>query len=73
MNNFSITNVIHDSYITVIIIDGMITTNGSNSRNIMRLIITTIVTNACKTISSFIFLPTLIELIMNSAKRLLYF
>jgi hypothetical protein len=69
VNNFSITKVIHDSHIMVIIVDGMITTNISNSRNIVRLIITTIVTNACKTLSSIIFLPTLIELIMKSAKQ----
>jgi hypothetical protein len=68
VNNFSITNVIHDNHITVIVIDGMITTNVSNSRNITQLIITTIVTNAWETLSSIIFLPTLIELIMKSAK-----
>jgi hypothetical protein len=33
----------------------------------MRLIISTIVTNACKTFSSIIVLPTQIDLIMNSA------
>ena len=67
MNNFSIANVIHKSHITVIISDGMITTNVSNSRNIMQLIISTIVTNACKTFSCIIVLPMQIDLIMNSA------
>jgi hypothetical protein len=62
------TNFIHDSHITFIIIDGMITTNVFNSRNITRLIITTIVTNAYETLGSIIFLPTLIELILKSAK-----
>jgi hypothetical protein len=72
VNNFSITNVIHDSHITVIIIDGMITTNVSNIRNITRIIITTIVTNACETLSSISFFPMLIELIMKSAKWLFF-
>jgi hypothetical protein len=72
VNNFNITNVTHDSHITVIIIDSMITPKVSNSRNIMWLIITTIVTNACKTLGSIIFLPTLIELIMKSAKQLFF-
>ncbi len=51
----------------VIIIDGMITTNVSSSRNITRLIISTIVMNVCETFSSIIVLPMQIDLIMNSA------